>query len=201
MLSYKRILLFFIQVLFFYGLLAIPSSRIDKAYGLFYRKCCQMCFSSIGRGGDLRFSPGPEPQLMHVNIWNPALVSQDGTAKSATADVNTRYRGYMPSLLFLALTLASPVNWRRRLLALSGGILFVMALVMIKQWLGLLNVCFNNPWLNLYQPDGLALEIFNFLSAFLVKSSGTILYFTVVIWFVMTFRLRDLSLLPAEENR
>jgi hypothetical protein len=191
MLRSKTLMLFLLKALLIYGLLSVPLTYYDATYGKFYRKVAGMFFSKFRESGFVLFKEWKDPATTHVNIGNFALVRPDGSSNTASVDINTRYMGYIPTILLLSLVLASPVPWKRRLIALATGLILVMFLIMFKQWIALLTVCDQFSWLQLTNFTGTGKKLLTFANTFISVSSSTVLYFVVAIWLLVTFRVDD----------
>jgi hypothetical protein len=191
MLRSKTLLLFLLKALLIYGLLSAPISYYDEAYGQFYRKIAEIFFSKFRDNGFVKFKEWKEPVTTHVNLGSYALVRPDGTSKTVTNDINTRYLGYIPTILLFALVIASPVSWKRRLIAMAVGLVLVTFLIMFKQWISLLWLCDQYPWLQLTSFTDTGRKILNFTYRFISVSSSSVLYFVVAIWLLVTFRVED----------
>jgi hypothetical protein len=191
MLQSKTLLLFLLKAVIIYGLLAAPLSLYDDAYGKVYRKVAEVFFSSFRDNGFVKIRETKDPATSHLNVGNNALIHPDGTSETAALDVNTRYLGYVPTILLIALVLASPVSWKRRLLALALGLVLVTLLVMFKQWISLLWLCEQHPFLQLTNFTGTGKKLLTFFNTFISITSSSVLYFVVAIWLLVTFRLED----------
>ena len=112
MLRSKTLLLFLLKAVIIYGLLSLPLSFYDEVYGNFYRKVAEVFFSKFRETGFVKFSECKEPAKTHINVGNYALVRPDGSCDTATADINTRYLGFIPTILLISLVMASPVSWK-----------------------------------------------------------------------------------------
>jgi hypothetical protein len=196
MLRSKTLLMFLLKALVFYTLLSLPISAYDEAYGNFYRKLSDQCFGHFRGSGFAKFNSMKDPAMTHVNVGNYALKLPDGSFDTAAIDINTRILGYIPTILFISLVLASPVPWKRRLVALGTGMILVMLLVIFKHWISLLWLCEENAWLKLTNFTGFSKTVLTFTNTFISSSSFTVPYFVVGIWLLVTFRLDDLKEKP-----
>ena len=191
MLSRKTLLLFLLKASLLYGFLSLPFSFYDEYYGKFYRETGKLIFGKFRDDGVVLFNPKPGKTMTHINIGNKAQVKPNGSFDTAATDINTRYLGYIPAILILSLVLASPVPWKRKLLALIAGLILVTLLVLFKQWISLLWLCETNSWLNLTHFGPTGKKILEFSNKVFCESSSTVLYFVVGIWLLVTFRLDD----------
>ena len=193
MLRSRTLWLFLLKAIVIYGLLSAPLSMYDEAYGTFYRKVAGKCFGKFRETGFVRFFEMKDPAMTHTNMGNALLRLPDNTFDTAAIDINTRILGYLPTILLISLVLASPVPLKRKLFALAAGLILVMALIIFKHWISLLELSEDNPWLKLTQFTGMTKKIFVFTSSFISKSSFTVPYFVVGIWLLVTFRMEDLK--------
>jgi hypothetical protein len=198
MLKTRTLLLFLLKASVIYALLSAPLSFYDETYGQFYRNMAGKLLGRFHDSGFVRFSSMSKPEMTHLNIGNYKLALADGSFDTAAVDVNTRILGYLPTILLIALVMASPVPWRRRLLAVSIGWFLVMGLVIFKQYIFILDQCEKNQWLKLTNYTGFSKTLFDFMNTFISTSSFTVPYFVVGIWLLVTFRISDLK--PEQKN-
>jgi hypothetical protein len=138
--------------------------------------------------------------MTRVYIGNYTMTRPDGTAPAASVDVNTRYTGYLPTILLISLVLASPVPWKRKLTALSFGLILITLLIMFKQWIALLWYCEEKSWLHLTNFTVTGKKLLTFANNFIAVSAGTVLYFVAVIWLLVTFRMDDFKSLTKKQQ-
>jgi hypothetical protein len=191
MLRSKTLLLFLLKAILIYGLLSAPLAVYDETYGKVYRQIAGFFFSKFRETGVVKFREWKEPATTHINIGNYNLVRPDGTSKTLYVDINTRYLGYLPTILIISLVLASPVSWKRKLIALPSGLILVTLLVMFKQWIALLWLCDGAPWIQLTNFAETGKKMLTLANTLISVSASTVLYFVVLIWLMVTFRVDD----------
>ncbi len=199
MLSSRTLLLFLLKAIVIYGLLSAPISFYDETYGKLYRNVAGIFFSKFRDSGFVKFKEGKQPATTHVNVGNYALVRPDGTSRTAYVDINTRFLGYLPTILLISLVLASPVPWKRRLIALAVGLVLVTLLVIFKQWIGLLWLCEESPWLQLTNFTVSGKKLLGSVNTIISVSASTVLYFVVVIWLLVTFNKDDFKTIKVKK--
>lgn len=188
----KTLALFLLKAVVIYALLALPLSFYDQLYGDFYRKIAGSFFNTFRETGLVRFKEGAKPEITHINIGNKDLPRGPGGAiKTLPIDINTRYLGYLPTILLISLVVASPVPWKRKLIALALGLALVTLLILFKQYISLLWRCDQNPWLQLTDYGDKGKALLNSTYHFIAVTSSSVLYFVVAIWLLVTFRLDD----------
>src|SRR6185436_15531588 len=193
MLQRKQVYLFLLKAIAVYALLALPLRTYDEQYGKFYRSVSTSLFAKFGDSGLTRFRGTADKKVTNVYVGNYAQVQEDKTTRTAISDINTRYRGYMPTILFIALVIATPLPFRRKMFVLLFGLFLVTAFVMVKQWIHLQYICEQNPWLNLVEfSDSGKRNVEFFYNTFVAYISPT-LFLVVAIWMAVSFRLADLQ--------
>lgn len=199
MLKTKPLLLFLIKAVIIYALLAAPFSFYDTAYGKFYRAAGKIFFNKIKSTGFVLFSEGRENYITHINLGNDALVRADKTTDTVMDDINIRFRGYLPTVLFIALVIAAPVPIKRKFMSLLTGLMLLTGLLMLKQWIHILYLCDRNPWLALYSFSNSEKKMIDFIYENYVITIPPTLFLTVAIWLIVTFRKDDLKLLKFDK--
>ncbi len=189
----KTLLIFFLKLVLFCSILAAPFSYYDEVYGKFFRSCGKKFFEHFRDDGFVLFGEGKTKDITEVVIGNYNVRNPDNTAKAFQFEVNTRYLGYLPTILFISLVLASPVSWRRRLISLVIGLTLVTLAVMFKQWIELLAVSNKHAWLNLIHFSPGREKMLGYAYNGISRAASAILYLVVGLWLLLTFRLDDLK--------
>lgn len=133
--SRKALILFFVIVVVVYGALVAPWPGLMSGYRRAFSGLCEIFF---GRLGDARltFESMTAPTLdkdTHVTIKNVK------TGVEARTTVNAR-RAYLPVAFTIALIVAAPIAWRRKLASLALGLVLIMCYAGFGVWLKLMNV-------------------------------------------------------------
>jgi hypothetical protein len=193
---------FILKAIVIYVFLTAPFSFYDEFYGKFYRSCGTLFFGTFHGSGMARFTEGSEKKITRIDIANVTQLDANNQLKTAWVNTETRGFGYLPTVLFISLLIASPVPWRRRIISLVAGLLLVTLLVMFRLWLQILYLCEQFPWLNLYQFGDIQKKIIELVYQAIVIPINMVLYFVIIIWLLVTFRKDDVksffkSLAPA----
>jgi hypothetical protein len=196
--SKRTILRFVLIAALIYGIFAIPFSWIDEGYGKFYRATGKLFFSHFAGSGFARFSSTEDPELTKINIGNYSQKQPNGGIRTKSAEFSTRDRGYLPTLLLLTLIFASPVPKKRKLVAILAGFIIIMVWIITKQWIHILRITSENPWLGLFDFSATRENILLFLYNGIVFSLTPSFTFAVIAWFLVTFRIEDISLISSK---
>jgi hypothetical protein len=175
-------------------ILDAPFPFYDSVYGKMYRGVCNFYFGEFHKTGFVRFKPARNLAETHLEIGNTANVRPDGTIHLANADFNTRYRGYIPTVFFISLLVASPISRRRKVFSFFLGISLLMVFLMLKQWIHLLYVCEQAPWLELYTFTADEQKNLDFIYFNFVNYGGSALIVVIAIWILVCFRKSDFEL-------
>ncbi|TDJ13682.1 MAG: hypothetical protein E2O66_04530 [Deltaproteobacteria bacterium] len=135
MLSSKRVAGFALRFVFFYGVLMAPWPGLTETYGGFYRAIVQIAVVSSDPQRSVvvrRYRPNRpltatvmDTEILHRIPGTPGI-SRVGATQSIRSSRST---GYMPTALALALMLASPMSWKRRVSGLGVAALMMTMFV------------------------------------------------------------------------
>ncbi len=197
----KPILKFLVIFFVVFVILILPWPGLRGGYAAVYRWIGNTCWSSFSSVAAMRFEPLEPGEIDDAEGRDTKLTFRHRTVQAPpfTMAVNTRFQGYTPTAFVIALILASPVPWKRRLLALLIGIVLVSAFVAFRQYVFIANV--------IYQPEGVMGKVREFAYWVFVESFAGVFVIPLVIWLVATFRRRDLEAMvrgkaaaPADES-
>jgi len=161
------------------------------AYMPFFRTVGTWCFSRDEGQREVTFleSPDKSATFARIEIANRARLKPDGSGLVRNVDFDVRGFGWKPIALLMALVLASPLPWGRRLVALCWGLFWVqlvmMGLFAFVIWnesseIGL--VTMSPFWKNLASQWQ-----HHFIAHFSLAAP-------VVVWLLVAFRTGDLSI-------
>ena len=111
-----------------YGLLMAPWPGVHGVYRALFTATGEAVFSAIGPAGDNRIRPSEGAGQVDTTIF----VTHRETGAEVSMGINSRQVGYLPTAVFCALALATPVRWPRRLINLLGGLFLVHVFVGVR---------------------------------------------------------------------
>lgn len=191
MIAPRIIIKFVATFVVIFCVLMLPWFGLAEGYANVFRAMGTWCFSHDEGRREVTFMDSPDqslrPTFMRIEIANGDLLKPDGSGPVRNLDFDMRGLGWKSTALLVALVLATPLPWKRRLAALGWGILWVQLIVMgflaFAIWnesseIGL--VTMSPFW------KSLASEWqYNFIAQFSLAAP-------VVVWLLVTFRLGDL---------
>jgi len=198
MLPHRRIAAFFLKVILFYALLMIPWPGVREGYGFVFRGCGNTFFRVFGSAGRVYFAPiSPFPAGKDAKDTSATLENIKTRGARGTMDMNSRLMGYLPTTFAVALILATPVPWSRRLWALLWGILLMSCFAGFELALRLLDAFSDKNVLAVFSlgPVGKASVVI--LMKVLAMSPVSAYIAPIFVWILVTFRRGDWAKLLA----
>jgi hypothetical protein len=174
-----------------YGLLILPWPRWNSIYGDGFRAVGRACFPDDGGRRMIRFDAAQtdHPSIdTSITIADRGRTNPGGRSPARVLWLDARSVGWIPTALFVALTAASPVPWKRRCLALVPGLLLVQGFILLSVgcyiWdeSAALGIATIGPFWKLIA-DG--------LEETLVTQLGASFVAPALIWVLVTFRAGD----------
>jgi hypothetical protein len=131
MLQRRPVTRLFVALLIIYAVLMIPWPGLQGAYGALYRAAANVVFTSFGAHGEANFRALRPPDAGHDTEVTLVNRRTDFLTKT-TFTLSSRYNGYAPTALLLALILATPIPWARRWRAGLWGLLLVQGFIVAR---------------------------------------------------------------------
>jgi len=181
---------FFLRLIVAYALLMLSWPGVEHGYARLFRAAAQAVFSDFGRDGVVRL----EPRLPSNSAHDTSLiVTNRRTGSSFVLGVSSRYFGYVPTAFLVALTISTPLPWRRRGQALAYGLLAIHGWIAVTVILLIVHgfsfsvppLLYDLPLLPSYALAGLAQVI--------QVAPLNWLVVPLFIWLMVTFRRGDLA--------
>ena len=204
MFSRKRIALFVVLSLGYYGLLTlVPWPGLREAYAGFYRAAGNLIFGSFGSEGMVRFEPlssGPRVTDTDIIIRKRHPPVDGSPHLQGRVNHSSWLIGYLPLAECSALILATPIPWQRRWKALLWGLILVNVFVVVRIWIVLLYwFGIDAPWA-LYDPSLFWGQVVSGLRAWLVKGPTCSFVIPALIWMLVCFRPSDFKAAIGDEE-
>jgi hypothetical protein len=189
----KVILLFFVKIALFYALFLIPWPGVREAYATLFRAGGNLLFRTIGEHGRVYFEPMEiTGSLFSAYDTNVRIENRQKGIRGAIPGINTRLMGYLPTAFGVGLILATPVPWRRRLVALCLGVALISAFLALELWLVLLSTLSNPREFNLVALPPWGRTLLGAVLRVVHSSPVTAYVVPVVVWAIVVIRRSDL---------
>jgi len=183
-----------------YALLAIPWPGWQAAYSSAYRRAANALFDPFGvhvlneagetvKLGRVAFRPAAKPdRSSDTDIWTRLRRSRDVGA----ALHSPRLTGYVPTVEFIALALATPAAWRRRMVGLAAGLVIMHGFIYARLWIALM-FYFSTPdapW-QMYEFSDTAFTVLELLNGTINVAPVTSFVAPAIVWLILLFRPGD----------
>jgi hypothetical protein len=193
----KQVLFFLIKTILIFFVFVAPFRFYDIYYGKFYRSTCKILFSNFHDTGIAFFKETRNPGITQIKISNNATQQTNGMIVSGTSEFSTRYRGYIPTIFFISLLLASPLPLKRKCYSGMVGLILVTCIIMLQQWIQILFMCGQNKQLLIFNFTVSQKRMIDFFFFNFANYNGPSLVFMIAIWILVSFRKNDLESLFA----
>lgn len=193
MFPWKRLSGFFVRCVIWYALLIAPWPGVMDAYRAVFRAAGNRVFQSIGRGGSVSFEP--RTSVDHTGDTTLVFTKVRHYRASTDMQVNSAYVGYRPTAFLVALVLASPVPWSRRVVALLVGLVLVTGFVAARVWLQVFDVFTNGDALVLFSPAPWMKQVLRASVLILFRAPAGHYMVPMLIWMVVIYRRGDMRAL------
>ena len=183
---------FLLRFVAIFGILIAPWPGWNQAYSPYFQSLGQMAFNPAGESRRMVvFAPasGKIPWMdTRLTLENAELADDAGKGLVERTELDSRSIGWVPTALTIALVLATPIPWPRRLAALVGGLVLIHLFIFftLQSW-----IWNNSADLSLLTLSSFGQRLVDELSYALMNQIGVSFSVPVVIWILVTFRRQD----------
>jgi len=191
MIKTKTIVVSIITFLAVYTLLLLPQTHADKTYSRLFCKVGNYLFKDFPQGGYVNLKSQTDKGKNDIALFiSKSEWLEGGKIKGVTTDKASDLIGFLITVFYLSLTIATPVSWKRRIVALTAGFVLLTAFVMLKLYIIILYSYTLVPWFGLYQGTAEKESIQFWYSHF----TGPATYgytFALLLWLALSFGKKE----------
>jgi hypothetical protein len=194
--KYKPMLVFACWFVVTYGLLIAPWPSARPLYATYFKCFGRAIFKRDNGKRLLDFQPldksdhrWPSNFDTAIVMGNKDLLDANGKPRRIMLAVDAWQMGWIPTAFFLALTLATPIPWRRRWCALAWGWLWIQGWVALK--LGIF-IWYASPRVGLVVLSPFWADLAARLKGLVMAPVGPGFFVAAFFWLLVTFRRQDL---------
>jgi hypothetical protein len=200
--EFKAVLRFLCWFVPLYTALIIPWPGSRDFYGSYLRSVAKLVLAEDNGRRILRFDEVPASKRnrtldTRITVANREQLDASGSGHAVMLDLDSHGIGWVPTALLIALVVATPVSWPRRLRALFWGLLTVHAFILASIEVYIWNQSDASNGLNLVELSPFWKTVVNGLEETLVTQLGASFVFPLLIWILSTFRAEDIHRLSA----
>lgn len=213
MLPPKRLGRFIIVSVAAYALLMAPWPGLERGYAYLFRSGGDIVFARFWfwpdggvrflnlkslKSGDL--APGA-PKIEAVGTFDTLMeLRSRGAPQVGYLRTSSRYVGYGPTVIVIALVLATPIRWSRRGWALLWGMVWIHAFILLRLTLTLTASGFAaDKKYALFDPSPFWTEVLTRAESLLSDNPTVSFVVPTFIWFLVALR-RSLRAAPKRET-
>lgn len=186
-LTARRIAWSLATVVLVYAVAMSPFPGAGRLYTPWFRAICSTFDGPVGDNGLVQLLPPGDDSLRDVEFVLRRRDSLNGAKKS----ISSRYSGYVPTVIVIALILATPVAWKRRRRALFWGLLLSQVFVWFRVGLSVYGLFVTRDSIRLVSPGPFLTETVRFVMRLVASSSVFSIVAALLIWILVTFRRED----------
>lgn len=195
----KPLIFFLFKSVVIYAVLMIPWPGVYDAYRAVFRTVGNELFGSMhGGSAAVRFEPYTGNEL-HMDTG--VVLQRRNPPLRGRTELPAVLIGYRPTAFLVALTLATPIPWSRRMRALLAGLVAVSLFVVFRVWLRLVDVLSESNPLAVYQLGAFWKGVLHAATTILFRMPVPTYIVPAFIWLAVSFRRGDFerTLIP-EKN-
>jgi hypothetical protein len=171
--------------------LTLPSPGIGPLYVRAHTALGNVVVEStqLASGVELRFEAGPEQAAEHP--WQTTLIVAPATARPLLMPIELRTLMFVPTVAFVALTLAVPLgSWRRNLRLLLFGLPLLELLLLVLMAMPLLSFLGGMGPVRAFTLSAPLHAVLQILYRALVAPPGMAYALPLLLWWCLMVRLR-----------
>lgn len=135
-----------------YTILLLPQINLNRVYAEYFCKLGNRLYKDFPRGGFVRLSTQSDKGKNDISLFiSKSEWIENGQLMGVSTNKASDRIGYLISAFFVALTLATPVSWKRKSVALLLGLAIITAFVMLKLYIIILEAYTHVEWFGLFQ--------------------------------------------------
>ena len=182
---------FLLRFVVVFGLLIAPWPGWNEGYAQYFRAFGQWTFGQDNGPRVVIFAADDQAGSTldtRISLGNRELLDANGKGLIKRTEINTRSIGWVPTALTIALVAATPVPWRRRVLALAAGLLLVHVFIFFSLQTWIWN---NSPDVSLLTLSHFWKTVTDELAYAFMNQLGISFTVPVLIWVLVTFKRQD----------
>lgn len=163
-----------------YVLMMLPQTGINRIYAEFYCTVGNKLFRNFGDGGFVLLKVEKAREDINIFISKSSMI-KGGKLEGRNFHQNSGLVGYFYTVLLIALILATPLGWKRKLFALIVGFILMQSYVMLKLYISLHYYYSISPWFGLFMEEATKTTI-NFWTNYIARQMTAGYTFVVILW-------------------
>lgn len=194
----RRISGFVVRVVVIYALLTAAWLVVGDAYATGFRTGCAFLFGSFGPDCTIRYQPTP---TVDKYADTNGVIRNRRTRVEGRITLSSRYFGYVPTVLLVALVLSTPLGWSRRWRALLSGLLLIHGVIALRVFLVLVESLTGDSPLAVFRMSAFVEALIGAAALAISTSPLSPFVIPILVWVPATFRKGDWAALFETDER
>ncbi len=161
---------------------------VGERYGRAFREGTMGMCRTIGASWVVVLKPLEHPT---AQLDTKMFLIHRQARESVSQTLSSRYIGYAPTTFLVALILATPLTWRRRLIALLWGLVLTHAWIAFSMLLLIVHGYSRGDVISIFDVSPFTRDVLAFLREALVMAPVVKYTVPAVIWMLVSFRRSD----------
>lgn len=180
--------LFFLKLLFWYGLFLALWTAVDGTYAAAFQSVGTRVFRTFFPAWNVVLRAKSNP----TSTWDSELVLHNAkTGSTGAQPFGTRYQGFAPTSMLLSFILASPIPWKRRWQAMLWGMILVHLWIAFAVWLMIVKGYSGANTLAMYHFGPFVSASISYVTFLVTESTAPRYLVPIFFWIAVTFRRGD----------
>lgn len=178
-----------------YVLLLLPQLNANRAYAEFFCWLGNRLYENVAQDGFVRLSTQTDQGKNDIVLFiSRSDWIKDGKLMGVEINKASDRIGYLITAFFLALALATPMNWKRKIFAVLLGLTLMTVFVMLKLYIIILHSYTLVDWFGLYQ-EAAEKERIQFWYNYFAAPATYGYSFAVIVWLAVSIGRKEWELL------
>lgn len=132
MVKFKVALRFIILFVFAYTLMVVPVTRIYQRYTEFLCSTGNRMFRNYSSNKFVFLSPRTDGEKGDIILQLKFILEPSGEIRKSRYNISVYMLGFIPTVFFLSLVIATPLSWKRKTVALSLGFFLITCFALLR---------------------------------------------------------------------
>lgn len=191
MISTRKLIFSFAAFAAVYLFLLLPQVNMNGVYAEQFCKLGNFLYQDFPQGGYVQLRTQTDKGKNDIALFlSNASWIENGKLTGVTTNKASDRIGYLITAFFTALVMATPVSWKRKLVALILGLVLVTAFVMLKLYVIILQAFTQVDWFGLFQEPS-AKQSIQFWHEHFAAPASYGYSFVLIVWLALSIGRRE----------
>jgi len=181
--------------LMFYGIIQAIGyvPQVSEGYRSHYMNMTEKLFGDFRKDGIVKpmVNENEEEKELDVMLLLSSeplykeAIEKGTNVRIAKSFIITRFLGFFPLSIILALLLATPLTWKQKIPSLLVGVGLIQLFIIFRLWLHIIYVFHDNEWLEIVNLSPSTFRIVDFLGGIFIYNVVVVVLVPFVVWMLV----------------